>query len=860
MQPFILLCLLEGLAALIATLAGGFSTTRLAFAGLLVLILAGLAWLILRLRDGNGSARALEAIARPNIFRGLAVSSSLLFLASGLLLFLLRYLHPDATAPWFLRAWPLLTYLLLLGAQSSIYLIYLRNGIHPASLRERRGLFVTAGIVFGIFVVVWLFIALTGLGITPDPSYWGEPGIPILGWQLAVALLVGAGFLAWFDQSHVRHCEEGALPDEAIPAPQRRLLPEGRNDGNPPITNYQLPFLRADILIPLLIYLLAFGLWMSVPLTVLRNSFYAPIQPPYTQPFPNSDAALYDSNAQSLLLGYGFLAKIPTRPLFILFLAGLHALFGQEYARLIFGQTLLYALFPAALYFLGKRLHSRAAGVTVALLAIFRELTSLWVANDARVSNTKMLLSEFASMLALVAFLLVVLKWYERLKSPLQGQSLFFAFACGGLLGLQMLLRSQSMFVAPGIILLALFVMLAERTGASPIRTVVVLKKWVVQSVLFGAGAALAIAPWLARNYSVTGQLSLDDPAQVLSIASMYSGGTPTSNYDLFEGQSPSEIGAYVTDTILHRPGYVAGFVGNQFLGNLIDTLLVLPIFARYDGLSTPIYLYWYDWTGHPSAANIALFLVYLAVIAVGIAAAWKRLRWAGLLPLVFYLLYVFSTSLARYSGWRYIFPADWVGYFYFALGFIELATGVCALFGFVAQIANLRKAAPRQIGNLTYIAFAGLILFIGGLPWIVETRVPQRAFPCADSPVACLAERGANQSQAQTFLAQPGAVSLSGRVFYPRYYARNEGIASTNPSAAYGPRDYPRMGFYFFVGDSVVQAVLPMKGAHPFPHAADAIVLGCQREKFVEVKMIVFLDSGLTYISGALTDSCEIP
>ncbi len=326
-----------------------------------------------------------------------------------------------------------------------------------------------------------------------------------------------------------------------------------------------------------------------------------------------------------------------------------------------------------------------------------------------------------------------------------------------------------------------------------------------------------------------------------------------------------------MVDTILNKPGYVAGFVANQFFANVIDTLLVLPIFARYDGLSAPIYLYWYEWDGRPSAANIALFLVYLAVIAIGIAVSWKRLRWAGLLPLTFYVFYIFSTSLARYSGWRYIFPADWVGYFYFAIGFVEVALVAYALFGFVVQIANLHTDVPAgQIGNLTYsvgrntistyIAFAGLILLIASLPWIVETRVPRTEFACADSAVACLAEQGVESAQIESFLNQRDAVSLVGRVLYPRYYPRNEGIASTNPNAAYAPRDFPRMGFYFFLGDDVAQAVLPMKGSRPFPHAADAVLLGCQRERYVEVKMIVFPATGEVFTSGSLADSCAIP
>ena len=824
MSQFILLSILEGLIALAASFAipgEGLSVSRLALAGILVLILAGQIWLFFFLRKTDGRSRWLDPTARPRLFPGLIVSASLLSLTSGGLLFLLRYLHPEATAAYFVRARPLLVYLLLLGAQSALWLAWLRNGFHPESLRERRGILVPAAIGFAIFIIIWLVVVLTGLGITKDQSYWGEPGIPILGWQLGIALL--AGFL---------------------------------------FTIYHLPITRsprADLLIPILIWLLAFGLWMAVPLTVLRNSFYAPIQPPYDQPFPNSDAAYYDSDAQGLLMGLGFVHAIPTRPLFILFLAGLHALFGQEYARLVFGQTLVLALFPVVLYFLGKRLHSRAAGVTIALLAILRELTSLWVASDARVSNSKMLLSEMITTLALVAYLLVALRWFQQKRG-----GVFLAFVCGGLLGLQALLRTQTAFFAPGMILLAFFAFWPDW------------KKWIVQSFVFSAGMILAVSPWLARNYAATGQVSLDDPVQILSVASMYSGGTPTSNYPLFEGQTTEEISQYVVDTILHKPGYVAGFVANQFLANSIDTLLVLPIFARYDGLSAPIYLYWYEWDGHPSAANIALFFVYLAVIALGIAAAWKRLRWAGLLPLVFFLCYNFSTSLARYSGWRYIFPADWIEYFYFALGFVELATWFLALF--VGQIANLTQTAPpSQIGNSlalaprasvrykvnrlanpTYALFAGLFLLIGSLPWIVESSVPQPQPICATSLADCLSAQGVDGVQA--FLSQPDAVGLTGRVLYPRYFPRNDGLPSTNPAPAFAPRDFPRMGFFFLNADGLTHAILPMKGSRPFPHAADAILLGCQRDRYVEVRMIVFPATDEIFTNGSLADSCAAP
>ncbi len=816
---FFLLSILEGLAALtvlIAIPSEGLSFARLALIGIILLPLGASVWMFVRSLEGDWRARVLDVTtARPGLYRALAFSSPLLFLTFGLLLFLLRFLNPEATASYYVRARPALIYLLLLTAQTSLWLAALRNRIHVESVKTHRAVFISAGIVFALFIVIWLVVIFTGLGITKDTSYWGEPGIPILGWQLILALL--AGFLFLF---------------------------------------YGLRFTfsrRADFLLPLAIWLLALSLWMSVPLTSLRNSFYAPITPPYHQPLPASDAAYYDLDAQNLLMGNGFVHEIPTRPLFILFLAGLHALLGQDYAHLILGQTLVLALLPVVLYFLGKQLHSRAAGLTIALLAIFRELTSLWVASDARVSNTKMLLSEFITTLVLIAYLLLVLRWFREKRN-----GLLLAFISGGALGLQMLLRTQSAFLAPGILLLALFVFWPNW------------KKWFTQSVLFMAGLILAISPWLARNYTITGYVSLDDPAQIKSVASMYSGGTPTSNYPLFEGQTPDQMSAFVVDTILHRPAYVAGFVANQFFANTIDTLLVLPIFARYDGLTAPIYPYWGDWDTYLSPANILLFIAYLAITSFGIAAAWKRLRWAGLLPIVFFIFYALSTSLARYSGWRYIFPADWVGYFYFSLGAVELFSVALLLFGASTQVdkytsTQVHTDTPPLVTRhpspaLLFLLSSFFFLLIGSLPLIVESSIPQTTPLCADPILDCFPVGGIEETQVMEFLSQPNTRLLTGRVLYPRYFPRYDGLASTNPAPAFAPRDFPRMGFFLLNDGNIEQVILPMKGSRPFPHAADAIVLGCLGDTYIEVRLILFPAMGEVFTNGSLEETCPTP
>jgi hypothetical protein len=178
---FFLLSILEGLAALAALFVipgEGLSLARLALFVIILLPLAASGWLFVRSLNADWRAHHLEPTAHPKLFRALTIFCSLLFLTSGLLLFLLRYLNPEATATYFVRARPALTYLLLLAAQTVLWLTALRNGIHLQSAWTRRAVFVSAGIVFAVFLVIWLVIIFTGLGITKDTSYWGEPGVP----------------------------------------------------------------------------------------------------------------------------------------------------------------------------------------------------------------------------------------------------------------------------------------------------------------------------------------------------------------------------------------------------------------------------------------------------------------------------------------------------------------------------------------------------------------------------------------------------------------------------------------------------------------------------------------------------------
>jgi hypothetical protein len=787
----------ESLLAIIALLlipSEGVSLARLALLGILSLFLAAGTFFGLRAR---AASLDLNSCARPIVI----YSAALLTLTSGLALFLLRYLNPERLLPYYERLSPLLWYLLVLGVQSTFFLLAARNGLHPEDVKKRGPVYRAGLMALAVLSAIFLFVLITKIGIVPDAAYWGEPGVAILGWQMALSLLAGLVILLWSRKSFPRF---------------------------------------AGMYLPLGIYVLACILWLSVPMSVLENSFYAPITPPANTPFPYSDAGFYDYLSQSLLIGSDYLGGIPPRPLYITFLAFLHLILGQNYPAIIAAQTFVLALFPIILYFLGKKLHSPAAGTVVALFAIFRELVGLWISSNTRVANSRIFTTDFPTALGIAALCLVIIWWFERrdLKSTL---------VAGGAFGLLLLFRTQSLFILPVILILAWFVY-QRKTIA-----------WMSTCLVFITAMILTVLPWLVHNYTVSGQFSFDDPQQVSIISSQYSfnsdlGATP---FDPSRGSVFRHMAAFT----LENPGYVTRFILTHFLNTEIGGLLSLPLIKRYDGLFAPVNLYWVGWNGSLEWYNLVLLGIYLTVIAVGLGTAWRRARWLGLVPLAFNLGYAIANGISRFSSWRYNLPVDWVVYFYLALGAMELFVGAALLFGAKDKMESgsigpgrstdfsIREFRPQYVWIV--IAFA----FVGGLPWLAQGLAQPRYTSTSSELVAQLESNGHSAEAIAAFLEHPDAVLLEGRLLYPRLYRRDLGIASANPWPAYAVRDYARIGFVL-INQRQYSAIFMTRDLLDFPHAADTIVLGCQREEYIEVRLVDF--GGEWFQSAPLTQHCE--
>ena len=806
---FYFLCSIEGAVALVALLlipseGASLSPARLALSAIIFSLMLMSAWFAFR-------PPQLDRLARTSLI----LLVTLLSLTFSLILFLLRYLNPEAFLPLYTRLSPLLWYLLALSIQFALYLLHLKNGFHLDALKQNKPIFVASFAVFALLLLLLLFVSLSKLGITKDTAYWGEPGVPILGWQFLLSILLGATILIYQLRNYT-------------------------------ITNYQLPITKfsnspiLNFLLPLAIYLTASTLWLSVPVDSLKNSFYAPITPPYTTPFPYSDAGFYDYLSQSLLIGTDYLGNIAPRPLYVTFLAALHFLFGQDYVKVIAAQTLVFALFPVALYFLGAKLHSRAAGVTVALFAIFRELTTLWISSNTRTASTKMFITDFATSMGIAFVMLVVIRWLER-------RDMKSAIIAGGSFGLLLLLRTQSLISLPFVFILAFFAYQRK------------MKNWFLACVTFGLVMTATITPWLIHNYRIVGQFAFDDPSQMAVIFSQYSfeGNLDISQFD-FEKES---LGNRLLTFTLENPGFVAGFVTNHFLNTEIGGLLSLPLIEPFNGLRAPVNLYWIEWNGTLEWYNFALVIFYLAVIAIGIGASWSRFKWAGLTPLAFSVGYALANGISRFSSWRYNLPIDWIVYFYFGIGAIEILVWFASLFG--ANVSNLKvldavalsQSERRDIPSKSKHAIL-IVAFVlaGSLPWLAEGIAQPRYTSTADE----LKTRVILQdSSVEEFLSQPNSIILEGELLYPRFFRRNDGIFSTTPWAIYSVRDFSRLGF-IVLNTGAHSVIFPADQPVKLTHGADVIVVGCQRANYIESRWLFFPKLDEAYQAEALNESCN--
>jgi hypothetical protein len=730
------------------------------------------------------------------VFIGLA-----LFLLLAILGLLPSYRFPSSLAGYVDVLRPLFFWLAFAGA-AILFLL----GAEPArdrALPNLRGGHL-AIFAFAVLLLLWLVIAVTGLGIRFREDYWYGAGVPALPLQVLVALVMGLLVARWESAG--------------------RKMP------------------RLDVALFLGIWALAALLWAFQP---LRASFFLPGPfRPTGDFYPSSDAMGFDMGGQLALIGQGIQnGEIFDRALYMAFSAYLHAIAGQNFVRMLGVQAAIFAVLPSILYLLGRELHSRPLGVSMAALAALRGVNSIAAATWIDLANPKMPLTDFPTAIGLALFTLFLVRWLKR-----SGHDWPSALWAGAALGFTAMLRTHVLLLAPLVVATALTVFRKNW------------RRWLLGGALLLLGMFSATLPWDLRNQSKGAPPFALYFERIQMVLRARYNWPPAGTWD------PGTQGSHLSSAA--RAGGLAfshnriAFaqlasgcpslpcrIANHFLHNLVTSVLFLPASPVLDNLHYTVkesLPYWQqDWIGQRVSLAAALsLLLNLGLIALGIGVAWQRGKWPAMIPLFIYTGYMASNALAQTSGGRYIVPVDWVVTLYFLLGALAVVGWIFVRLDLawlmVADLPSnpageLRATASKPAGILLRgLPIMVIILLIGSLLPLAEVIFPRRyaASPDTAASLARLEAQGSLEKldlssiELRAFLSQPGAGLWAGRVLYPRYYDIGRGEISNG--FPFDVREYPRMTFAL-IGPTGWQGVIlpgPIRGR--FEHAVDGLVLGC--------------------------------
>ena len=476
---------------------------------------------------------------------------------------------------------------------------------------------------------------------------------------------------------------------------------------------------HADLLIFILIWIISAVLWVNQPfdpnseefsLTPQQQQFIFPRRPNY-ELYPRFDSETYFQVSESIVTGGGIYRSID-KPLFLAIEGFFNWIAGGSFEKMLNLQTILLASFPAVVYLLGSKLHSRIAGLFTASLSILQGINGIRL-----MATTSVLLSEpfmqlWTAIIALSAFL--------AFKDPGKHRVSRFIFL-GGMLGLSALVRLNTVVIVPFILLIILIFYFRER------------KKFYLTAGVFFIGILLAFSPWVTLN-----SIKFHDPfafildkvrgvivnkryekiSSTLDLIEVNKEDTGTQDFEIPDENIPNN-----TPTI--KPS-IPITIFRHFLNNIITSVSTLP------GSGIPQDLvkgsrnqrYWagYDTTLYKGISP-AFFVFNLLILSIGSSSIIKKHKVVGFIPAAIFFGYHLSNGIAVSSGHRYAQPVSWIVFFYYAIGLISISRVLFTLLKIDTHVSTpkFEKKGIKRGGRTEIIATGFCILLLGSTPVIAD-------------------------------------------------------------------------------------------------------------------------------------------
>jgi len=713
-------------------------------------------------------------------------------------------------------------------------------------------------LISALVVGVLLYLTqVAGIGFSEESETMGlfHPlGFPLLGYQvffawLGCSLLVGVFFWA-----------KRAWKVETVPP------------------------LLVDAVLCLMLFVLAFALWNSVPLK--PNWFVDIPRPPNYEHYPNSDAVYYDTNAQNLLaMGqfweYRKAKSIGRRSVMLFFHMIMHAVGGLGYEEITSLLVAGFALIPVLLFLLGANLHSRWAGLLAGVLFILRHRNGLMLGDVVTGANVKLLMSEIPTTFGVVLSVLLGAVWLQapRRRWPLG------VFA-GAAIGLTTLIRIENILLLPFLSLPALLVYQGR------------LWNWVRGLLLPTAGLILVVSPWGIRNGMQTGKFYLESPGNKIGLIldTLRLDPDKKQNEDAFQ-QDVKMQGflhpvQYSSQVLISARGSnlsrlendgnqqaeitTQEIIVNHYTNSLVQSVLYLPttplgtqpdflsqlinrnLQPTYGGVlfSPETYVrslpYWFEgWDGKLKKRTLLGFVGTVFLITWGLHSLFQKHRGSALVPLAMMLSGVTAYALIRRTGGRFIQKADWVTSFYFAVGLVDLTrAGLRAWVGGRRDHSTFQEGySPSPLleslkGWRGWLVVLLVPLLLGSVLPGVEILLPDR-YPdqILVEKISFISQKESNmfstsQEKVIQGLLQKGGKAVYGRALYPRYFEKGDSLIDRKK-----PYQYARMHFYLTGTDALYVNLPRSETAAKFPHGVDALVIGCPGGTTIQAVLAILYD-----------------
>lgn len=755
------------------------------------------------------------------------IFSLILFLTIWIV-FLLPPYRLGALNSYVSRISPILIWLILVSFLSILVCLFERDKNKSFLFFEENKYVLKVGIlVFCILGIFATFIVVTGIGTSYPADYWYGAGVPILGLQVLFSIIIGVAFIF--------------------------LEPKIKFGG---------PYLDIALFISLWVITAVF--WARQPISAnyfMPDTADNPI-------YPYSDGATYDQGAQYALIGQGiFNSNYFDNTLYSVLLAYFHLLLGQNFQLLMALQAVLYAIFPAILYLIGKELHSRTLGISVGILIALRGINAVIAAKWIDTASPKMMLTDFPAAIGVAIFTWVLLRY---LRQPEKFSGLIWT---GATFGLTLMIRTHVLTLLPvAIVFIALSLKLSW-------------KNTVLAGFMVILGLFTVTLPWEIRNQS-KGIPMFYVYYYRIEVILIHRYGLDLGAVAPLQEVQPNNSDLKLigrlrfdkrdSDEDLLCDSKFCSII-NHFSHNIVTSFVSLPSSPFFDDLwntvkaDTPFWKKtWND--GQVGVLGTLMIISNMALVSIGFGTIWQQSQTRTLLPILIFLAYLATNSLGFTSGGRYIVPVDWIIYVFFAAGGVQLFVW---FLNAKIPLTDI-EAKPSFFEKIEYskLVFVILpILLLGTFIPISDALVKPRYQLRTNDEILNVIEAkglvektGYSREELADFLSQPDAIIHEGRALYPRYYPSGDG--EQDQTTHYRYLDYQRLVFTLIgpYSENIEGVIIPGLRPSFSMHAEDVVVLGCQntayKAPFIDA-VVVFVTSGDGYVytrSPGAPLECPLP